>query len=91
MDTILFVLRRVFMKTLQFVFCILACFCVAATTMVGLLWDLMYALIPAFFAVVFAALMFLVKKKRTPVEKKPDFMDPSPAEPEPQDGEDRTK
>lgn len=58
------------MKTLQFVFCILACFCVAATTMVGLLWDLMYALIPAFFAVVFAALMFLVKKKRTPVEKK---------------------
>ena len=51
------------MKYLQFLFCFLACLCVAAAVMVALLQNFWYALIPACFALVFVGLTLLMIKR----------------------------
>lgn len=52
------------MKILQFLFCYLALFCVAAAVMIGLLGEYRFALIPLAAAVVFGILLLLTARKK---------------------------
>ena len=48
------------MKAVQFIFCFLALFCVAAAVMVGLLGEYLCAIIPLAAAVVFGVLIVIL-------------------------------
>ena len=63
---VLYLLRRFIMKAVQFIFCFLALFCVAAAVMVGLLGEYLYAIIPLAAAVVFGVLLLLTARKKKP-------------------------
>ena len=66
-DMVLYLLRRFIMKAVQFIFCFLALFCVAAAVMVGLLGEYLYAIIPLAAAVVFGVLLLLTARKKKPI------------------------
>lgn len=56
------------MRTLQFIFCFLACLAFAAAAMVALLWSVWLAFIPAFLVIVFGILVLVTEKKRRQAE-----------------------
>ena len=58
------------MKALQFIFCLLTCFCIAAAVMVALMIGFWYACIPGAFVIVFGILTLVVTRKMSKDEKK---------------------
>ena len=74
------------MKTLQIVFCILACLGVAAATFMGVFLGLEYAIIGALFAILCAMGMYFVRARTQKPPKKRDFMDPPSEEGGDEDG-----
>lgn len=63
------------MKILRIVFCLLAVLSAAASILVGILFGMVWFLVCAVAAVLFAVAMFFCKQKSEPPEaKKPDFM-----------------
>lgn len=72
--TILFHLSERKMKTLQIIFCILSCICVAASVFLGIFLGWEWFFLAAALAIVFGAGMFFVKAKGEPPEPKKDFL-----------------
>ena len=58
------------MKALQFIFCLLTCFCIAAAVMVALMVSFWYACIPGVFVIVFGVLTIVVTRRMLKDEKK---------------------
>ncbi len=83
------------MKILRIVFCILSVLCVAVSIVLGVTLSVMWFLIAMCVAVIFAALMFLCKKRSEPTPPPPAaeyFEDPSKVAPlDPKDDETQDK
>ena len=76
------------MRILQYIFCLCSVLCAASAVIVGMLTKSIWiAAAVAAGAVVFGALMYLVKRKlEPPAPKKRDFMDPDvPIDPDIED------
>lgn len=58
------------MKALQFIFCLLTCFCIAAAVMVALMIGFWYACIPGVFVIIFGVLTVVVTRKNQMSGKK---------------------
>ena len=79
------------MKTIQIVFCILACLLVALGIPAAVLWGWMWFFVCAAGAALSAAVMTIAKRRSEPKEPpRRDFMDPEdgPEEPHREEGHD---